>query len=89
MLNAMKLLFLGAIGLGATACTASPDSDARYVEKRIPGGPRPDQYVLVRADQHERVDRPYALTGETRKTSADRMAERPAPSHPKGTHDAY
>ena len=87
MLNAMKLLFAGAIALGATACTASPDSGARYEEKRISGGPRPDQYVTVRVDQQ--ADRPYALTGEARKTSAERVAERPAPTHPKGTHDAY
>jgi hypothetical protein len=86
MLNVTKALFAGAIALSAAACAASTDSAQRYEYKRISQGPRPDQYVLVRAEQTE-VDRPYALTGQTEKTRAQRPAVQP--SHPKGTHDAY
>jgi len=87
MLNMTKTLFAGAIALGATACAVSADSGPRYVEKRIPQGPRPDQYVLVRAERAEAAERPYALTGQTEKTRAQRSAAHQ--SHPKGTHEAY
>jgi hypothetical protein len=89
MLNAIKGLFVAAIALGTGACTASTDSGAQYVQKRVSMGPRPDQYVLVRADQAEQADRPYALTGEARETRVERPAQRPTPSHPKGTHGQY
>ena len=86
MLNVTKTLFAATIALGATACAASADAGPRYVEKRISGGPRPDRYVLVRAERPT-AERPYALTGQTEKARAERPAVRA--SHPKGTHDAY
>ena len=69
------------------ASAATPD--VKYELKRIPMGPRPDQYVLVRADRAAQDERPYALTGEREERRAGRTAARPTPSHPKGTHGQY
>ena len=66
----------------AAAGTASP----RYELKRIPMGPRPDNYVLVRVDRAPQADQPYALTGDAR---AERSNANPTPSHPKGTHGQF
>ena len=89
MLRAKKVLFAAAIAVGSMSTMAWADSGPRYVQKRIPMGPRPDQYVLVRADRAEQAERPYALTGEVRKAREQRPGHRPTPSHPKGTHGQY
>ena len=69
------------------ASAATPD--AKYELKRIPMGPRHDQYILVRTDRADRNERPFALTGEREERRAERPAARPTPSHPKGTHGQY
>ena len=86
MLNARKILFAAAIAIGAVAPAALADSGPRYVQQRIPMGPRPDNYVLVRVD---RAERPYALTGDVQSRRAERPPVRVMPSHPKGTHGQY
>ena len=62
---------------------------ARYELKRIPMGPRPDQYVVVRTDRAVPAERPYALTGDAQRDPAKRVNVRHAPSHPKGTHGQF
>jgi hypothetical protein len=63
--------------------------NARYELKRIPMGPRPDHYVLVRADRATAgTERPYALTGDTR-AQVQRNTPRYTPLHPKGTHGPF
>ena len=80
------IVLLGTSGL---ACAGRPDSD-RYELKRIPMGPRTDQYVLVPVREQQQADRPYALTGESpRAAGAERANARPTPSHPKGTHGQF
>jgi hypothetical protein len=69
------------------ASAATPG--AKYELKRIPMGPRPDHYVLVRTDRASQDERPYALTGEREERRAERRAARPTPSHPKGTHGQF
>ena len=81
---------IAAIAVVLTAGYASAaTSDAKYELKRIPMGPRPDHYVLVRTDRADQDERPYALTGEREARRAERPAARPTPSHPKGTHGQY
>ena len=76
-LTAVALLFTAGYALGGTG-------QANYETKRIPMGPRPDQYVLVRKHPAPlQQDRPYALTGEREHRRAVQ------PSHPKGTHGQY
>ena len=86
MFNVTKMIVAGGIALSAAACAASADSAPRYEYKRISQGPRPDQYVLVRATPVQ-SEQPYALTGHTERSRAERPTVQP--SHPKGTHDAY
>ena len=69
------------------ASAAAPEP--KYELKRIPMGPRADQYVLVRTDRGSQDARPYALTGEREERRAERPAARPTPSHPKGTHGPF
>jgi hypothetical protein len=69
------------------ASAATPG--AKYELKRIPMGPRADQYVLVRADRAVQDEHPYALTGERQERRAKAAHARPTPSHPKGTHGQY
>ena len=81
---------IAAVGVILTAGYASAAApDAKYELKRIPMGPRPDQYVLVRTDRAVQAERPYALTGERQERRTERPSARPTPSHPKGTHGAY
>lgn len=67
---------------GAFAATPKP----KYALKRIPMGPRPDRYVLVRVDRRDRAERPYRLTGHARHDRHDWTSPHRVPSHPKGTH---
>ena len=81
---------IAAIVVLVTAGHASAATDsARYELKRIPMGPRPDNYVLVRVDRAPQADRPYALTGDAQPARGERSNARPTPSHPKGTHGQY
>jgi hypothetical protein len=85
MSNRFKLFVAGALAVGILSpgvCAAGP----RYQTQRIPGGPRPDRFVLVRVGGGERRDRPYALTGETDGGRRVRGAYRYVPTHLKGTH---
>ena len=61
----------------------------KYELKRIPMGPRPDNYVLVRVDRPDHAARPYALTGDAQNRPVKQKAARPTPSHPKGTHGPF
>ena len=70
-------------------CASAATPTAKYELKRIPMGPRPDQYVLVRADRAGQDEQPSALTGEREKRQAERSVARPTPSHPKGTHGQF
>lgn len=82
-----RVAFAVAVSVGfvsASACAAAPGP--RYALKRIPMGPRPDQYVLVRVDRAERADRPYRLTGKSGADCVRQKRSQPMPSHPKGTH---
>jgi hypothetical protein len=74
--------------LSSSFAFAGP-GNAKYELQRIPMGPRPDQYVLVRVDRATRGDRPYALTGDTQERRAARPAARLTPSHAKGTHGQF
>jgi hypothetical protein len=69
----------------ASAATETP----RYALQRIPMGPRPDNYVLVRVDRAPQAERPYALTGDAQPARVERTNARPTPSHPKGTHGQF
>jgi hypothetical protein len=83
-----KAAFAAVLAVTSASSVALANPAPEYVLKRIPRGPRPDQYVLVRAS--ERTERPYALTGradDSRRTH--RAAVRTTPSHPKGPHSAY
>ena len=72
--------------LATAGYAAAGTGSAEYELRRIPMGPRPDNFVIVRVDRTPQPDRPYALTGEAR---AERSQVRPTPSHPKGTHGQF
>jgi hypothetical protein len=78
-----------AVVLLTAGYASAATSDTKYELKRIPMGPRPDNYVLVRIDRADQDERPYALTGEREERRAKRPAARPTPSHPKGTHGQF
>jgi hypothetical protein len=69
------------LATSATQASAGP----RHVLKRVPGGPRPDQYVWVRTSVGEQRDQPYALTG-TAPAKQRKAVSWPTRTHPKGTH---
>ena len=78
----IKHIAAAAVVLTASAAWAAP----QYQLKRVPMGPRNDNYVLVRVDDANTTnDRPYALTGDTHERAVRPTASR-VPSHPKGTH---
>ena len=90
MLNVKTALFAAVIAVGSMSSAAMADSTPRYVQKRIPVGPRNEYFVLVPVDQGTKVDRPYALTGEPRRSEwSHRSPSRPVPSHVKGTHGPF
>ena len=72
---------------GSMTSVAHADTSARYALQRIPMGPRPDQYILVRV--FDSTQAPYALTGTDARPRTREAAVRHFPSHPKGTHGEY
>jgi hypothetical protein len=81
---------IAAVAVVVTSSVAFAGTEnARYELKRIPMGPRPDQYVVVRVDRAPQAERPYALTGDSQDRQVKRTNTRPTPSHPKGTHGQY
>jgi hypothetical protein len=88
MLNSNKLAVAVALVVGSMSSAALADAGPKYTLKRIPMGPRHDNYVVIRTDTQQR-ERPYALTGSSGESRRDRAAARPTPSHPKGTHGPY
>ena len=57
-----QLVAAAAVAVGAfstAACAAAPN----YQVRRVPMGPRPDQYVFVRTAREAGAAAPYALTG--------------------------
>ena len=81
-----KAVVVAAIVAGSMSSAALASPQPKYVLKRIPGGPRPDQYVLVRTHEAKERQRPYALTGNAEERREHRVVSRPTPMHPKGTH---
>lgn len=85
-----QIAAVGIVVLTSTIALAGTGQTARYQIQRIPMGPRPDQYIIVRVmDRSAPSDRPYALTGESQPARVHRMSVRTIPSHPKGTHGEY
>ena len=70
-------------------CASAGAPEAKYELKRIPMGPRPDQYVLVPADRAPQTEQPFALTGERQERRGERAEAPRIPSHPKGTHGQF
>ena len=63
--------------------------NARYELKRIPMGPRPDQFILVRVDRAPQPEHPRALTCDAQTANVELQKARPTPLHPKGTHGQF
>jgi hypothetical protein len=74
---------------GSMPSVARADAEPKYALQRIPMGPRPDQYVMVRVFDSSQRERPYALTGSDASTRTREPIVRHIPSHPKGTHGEY
>ena len=83
-----KAAVVAALIAGSMSSAALADHP-KYVLKRVPGGPRPDQYVFVRAQEPARNEGPYALTGNADERRVHHAASRSTPTHPKGTHDSF
>jgi hypothetical protein len=88
MFSFKKAAVAAALVVASASSVALAEAQPRYVLKRIPGGPRPDQYVFVRAVLAERTERPYALTG-TETNTRRHQAVWPKPLHPKGPRGEY
>jgi hypothetical protein len=88
MFTFRRMALIGAVVVGGMSSAAMADH-ARYKLMRIPGGPRPDQYVYVRAHRSADRERPYSLTGSEHRAASDRRAHWPAPLHPKGPRGNY
>lgn len=87
MFTLKKAALLAAVVVGAASSSAMAGHE-RYEVRRIPGGPRSDQYVYVRTHRPaETRQRPYALTG--RDATSRGKTVRPAMLHPKGPRSAY
>ena len=85
MLSFKKAALAAALVIGSASSAALASHDAsNYELRRIPGGPRPDTYVLVRAQPQ----RPSSLTGNPSHGGIDRAGW---PTHlpPKGPQNAY
>jgi len=91
MLTAKKVSVAAAAAVlvSAMSSVALADAQATYRMQRIPMGPRPDQYILVRTNPAPPSERPYALTGSDAQRNPARAPMRSTPSHPKGTHGEY
>ena len=87
MLKKLTLAAAIVVGLLSPAALAG-SSDAKYELRRQGMGPRPDQYVLVRAG-HDSRDRPYALTGDGGRTGKRRVIQRWAGPHYIGPVTVY
>jgi hypothetical protein len=87
MSHRIKLCMAAAIAVSMLSPAAFA-AGSKYQPKRIPGGPRPDQYMFVPVEGKARSDRPYALTGDTDRIGKHRRTVRYVyvPTHPKGTH---
>ena len=85
MIRPLTTVVLLAVALSVAGCASAAD---RYELKRVPMGPRPDQYVLVPVDRGDDAAKPYTLTGQA-ESRRERQPSRPVPSHPKGTHDRF
>ena len=70
-----KLFAVAAIAVGIAAPAAFAGAP-RYEARRIPMGPRPDQYVLVRTKVARGGVRPYALVGDRQGRTVRRVVQR-------------
>jgi hypothetical protein len=80
--KAIKLAIVAAVAVAAgmfspAALAATP----KYATRRVPMGPRPDQYVLVRVSRETRSSAPYALTGRPEVRIVRRLIHRWAGPH--------
>lgn len=81
MLSKIALGAALAIGVMTTSAFAA-DAATRFEIKRIPGGPRADQYVPVRVAE---TQRPYALSGD-REAKPVRYELKRVPGGPRADH---
>ena len=70
-----KLVAVAAVAVSALSPAAFAGGP-KYVARRVPMGPRPDQYVLVRVDRDNGKIEPYALTGRPEIKSVRRVVQR-------------
>ena len=70
-----KLFAVAAVAVGIAAPAAFAGAP-RYETRRIPMGPRPDHYVLVRSSADRGVVRPYALVGDRQVRTVRRVVQR-------------
>ena len=78
-----------AVVLVTAGYASAATQKASYELKRIPMGPRPDQYVLVRVDRAPQAEQPYALTGDAQPARVERNKPRYTPLHATGTHGPF
>ena len=83
MLKTMLIATAVAVGsIPALASAGTPDRGSpRYELRRIPMGPRPDQYVLGRVYRQSRDEHPYRLTGHANAPAERRLVQRWAGTH--------
>lgn len=68
-------------GASLSLAAAAEASRVKYELKRIPMGPRPDHYVLVRADRHKPLGAPDSVAGRQRQKTELRLVQRWAGPH--------
>ena len=71
-----KLVVAAVVVAGGVLTPAAFAATPNYTTRRIPMGPRPDQYALVRTDREGRGSSPYALTGRTEVRTVRRVVQR-------------
>lgn len=70
-----KLFAVAAVAVGIAA-PATFAGAPRYETRRVPMGPRPDQYVLVRTNADRGAVRPYGLIGDRKVRTVRRVVQR-------------
>lgn len=77
-----KMIVVAAVAAGSLALTACAHAaGGEYELKRIPMGPRPDYYVMVRAGRHKPLGAPDSVAGPQRQKTELRLVQRWAGPH--------
>ena len=77
-MNAFALFaLLVVVGVASHAQASGP----RYETRRLPNGPRPDRFMLVRVDRGRPAAPPYALTGAPTRRVERRVVQRWSGAH--------